>query len=480
MTCLLITTDNTLAKVVGQAVAPNDLHVVSPDDVGNDHFNLVGQAFQIALIDTAEYDISDFRRAVRTVNTPTLAVIDTDDDISTRLTRYDDFMLRTATAEELRMRIRYVTKRQILRAGIDDETRSNAYANFFASAAEGIVVFTKEAKILFANPSAFEILGQNPETVSLENIWDHVAPDERDSLSGLREGFDRGEFPLAIDIHAVRGDGGRIIINCSFAPLIGSEKEVVLTFKNVTDARRIEEELVKTMEFLESLIDASVDGIVATDMSGMIILFNPSAERIYGYHAEDVIGQLMLEDLLHPADCSALKDRLLNQESIGATQRVDPISMEAIGANGESIPIRMSASVIFERNAPSAIVLMFTDLRERVRAERRLAEAQKQLAFNERQAVLAELAGTAAHELNQPLTSMMAYAEMLLRKSGERSDVSKAATVMMQEAERMAEIVKKIGRITKYETKSYVGEQRIFDLDRASESPSNLDKGNEE
>ena len=46
---------------------------------------------------------------------------------------------------------------------------------------------------------------------------------------------------------------------------------------------------------------------------------------------------------------------------------------------------------------------------------------------------------------------------------------SAAAEVIEGEAERMAEIVRKIGKITKYETKSYVGKQKILDLDRASE-----------
>jgi hypothetical protein len=44
--------------------------------------------------------------------------------------------------------------------------------------------------------------------------------------------------------------------------------------------------------------------------------------------------------------------------------------------------------------------------------------------------------------------------------------------VIESEADRMAEIVRKIGKITKYETKSYVGKQKILDLDRASEEPS--------
>ena len=101
--------------------------------------------------------------------------------------------------------------------------------------------------------------------------------------------------------------------------------------------------------------------------------------------------------------------------------------------------------------------------------EQRLLQAQEQLLAQERQAVIAELAGAAAHELNQPLTSVVMSAELLQRKLEPDSAGYGIAEVIRTEAERMAEIVRKIGKITKYETKSYVGQAKILDLDKASE-----------
>ena len=64
----------------------------------------------------------------------------------------------------------------------------------------------------------------------------------------------------------------------------------------------------------------------------------------------------------------------------------------------------------------------------------------------------------------------MGYAELLLRRLDKEKDGAtwSAAEVILGEAERMAEIVRKIGKITKYETKSYVGRARILDLDKAA------------
>ena len=126
------------------------------------------------------------------------------------------------------------------------------------------------------------------------------------------------------------------------------------------------------------------------------------------------------------------------------------------------------ASIIFEGGRATATFGIFTDLRERVRVEQQLAQAQEKLATSEKQALVAELAGATAHELNQPLTSVMGYAELLLRRLPEESQIRRGAEVIHREAERMAEIVRKIGKLTRYETKSYVGEQRILDLDRGS------------
>ncbi|HEV3193267.1 MAG TPA: hypothetical protein VGY54_22315, partial [Polyangiaceae bacterium] len=69
----------------------------------------------------------------------------------------------------------------------------------------------------------------------------------------------------------------------------------------------------------------------------------------------------------------------------------------------------------------------------------------------------------------------MGYAELLKRRLGPDTAAYSAAEVIFNEAERMAEIVRKIGRITKYETKSYVGRARILDLDRSAPPSGNVD-----
>jgi len=237
--------------------------------------------------------------------------------------------------------------------------------------------------------------------------------------------------------------------------------------------RGVASELKKTKEFLESLIEASVDAIVAADLKGKIILYNQGAERIYGYKPEEVVG-LMHVSRLYPEGVASEVMRRIRAPEHGGVGRLESMHSAAVDKAGSVIPISLSAAMIYEHGKPTATVGIFTDLREKLQAEERLLQVQQKLEVSEKQALLAELAGTAAHELNQPLTSVMGYGELLMRRLTPGTPERNAAQVIMQEAERMANLVRKIGKITRYETKSYVGDQRILDLDRASEDPDDV------
>jgi len=232
--------------------------------------------------------------------------------------------------------------------------------------------------------------------------------------------------------------------------------------------RSITAELQRTKNFLENLIDSSVDAIIAADLKGNIILFNKGAERIFGYRAQDVIGKLHVTKL-YPADGAREVMDLLKREGSGGMGRLSTIRKEVFNINGDVVPIHLTAWCVKEGDETVATAGIFTDLRERLKIERKLSQAQEKLLLTEQQAMIAELAGATAHELNQPLTSMMGYAELAKRKLEEPEEVVRVLNIILSEAERMADIIRKIGRITRYETKSYVGEQRIVDIDRSSE-----------
>jgi PAS domain S-box-containing protein len=340
------------------------------------------------------------------------------------------------------------------------------YADYFASAADGLAAVDTEGRLLFGNPRAFELIGLGEDAVLGKKLREFVHEDDVASVRALFAGFSRGEYPRGVDVRVRRGDGALRVMSLSFSPLLDGEGAVLFSFRDVTEERETAAELVKTKEFLQSLIEASVDPIVASDMKGTIILYNKAAERVYGWTAEEVVGKASARLLYPPGGAEAVM-RMIRSPQHGGVGKLDNVRTDAIDRAGNIIPISLSASLVYEGGVPVATFGIFTDLREKLRVEERLAQAQQKLAVTEKQALIAELAGTAAHELNQPLQSVMVYAEMLIRKTEGRQEQTYAKTIL-SEAERMKDIVRKIGKITKYETKTYVGTQRILDLDKSS------------
>ena len=337
------------------------------------------------------------------------------------------------------------------------------YADFFESSADGIVVIDAEGRLLFSNPTARKITGFEEEELRGQTLLDVFWKDGKGDGAVLKESFSRGEFPQGVDVRIHRRDGENLVLSMNFSSVLREEGAILCSFRDVTQERAVEAELLKTKDFLQRVIDSSVDAIISADMDGRVVFFNRAAERIYRREASDVVG--IDVRLLYPKGTAEKLMRLIRD----GKGRVEGLRTEILDGNGAPVPVSFAGALIYDRDVPVGSVGIFTDLREKMRMEQSLKQAQEQLLDQERQAVIAELAGAAAHELNQPLTSVLNYATLLRRLLTEGSQGERAAAVIEQETERMAEIVRKIGKITKYETKSYVGKQKILDLDKSSE-----------
>lgn len=227
--------------------------------------------------------------------------------------------------------------------------------------------------------------------------------------------------------------------------------------------------LPKPDKLLRRVIESSVDAIVASDVRGRLLLFNPAATRITGY-SEAEVGCLTAA-ALYPDDGAKEVMRAIRSSEHGGVGKLFGYRCVLLAKHGLPIPVSLSAALILDRGTPVASVGVFTDIREKLRMEADLDRARAALEERHRQVALAELAGAAAHELNQPLTSVMGYCELLQRRVQTDETASELAGIVVQEARRLASIVQKIGQITRYETQGYVGDARILDLGKATGEP---------
>ena len=106
------------------------------------------------------------------------------------------------------------------------------------------------------------------------------------------------------------------------------------------------------------------------------------------------------------------------------------------------------------------VVISLRDITHRHRLEKERQKAARLTG-------VVELAGTAAHELNQPLTSLLASSEMMGMYQ-EVPDLQRQAARIREDALRLAQLVERFGRIVRYETKEYLPGRRIIDLDKAA------------
>lgn len=161
-------------------------------------------------------------------------------------------------------------------------------------------------------------------------------------------------------------------------------KEYTLDLENKIE--KSTRELRRRSNFLTKVIRSSNDGVVATDEELRIVVFNPGAERIFGFLQEDVIHSRYLSDLL-PKDLVESFQLAMSAER--AFKELPWREVMIVSKNGESIPVMFSGSVLAEGSKKLGTVAFLQDLREIKRLQRELVHSERLAAIGQTVAGLA-------------------------------------------------------------------------------------------
>jgi PAS domain S-box-containing protein len=247
-------------------------------------------------------------------------------------------------------------------------------------AGDGLLVVGPEGNIVYAGRSAADLLGYNRENLVEAAVAGLITEAGRGDFYNLLENARKNPgVRYSMDMAMVPSWNQPLDVECRLI-VDSTTGEAFIGLRDVSLSKLMEKELLKRNQFLRKVIMNSVDGIVASDVSGNILLLNRGAELILGWTEEEVIGRFRVADLFEEGMAHRLEQRLrADDPADGPPGILNSAEITAIAKSGERLPVSLSLSSIYEYDQEVAIVGIFTDLRQRVAMEKALKETRDYL-----------------------------------------------------------------------------------------------------
>jgi two-component system NtrC family sensor kinase len=305
------------------------------------------------------------------------------------------------------------------------------FTELFETLQEGAYFSTPEGRLLDANPALVRVLGYatKEELLALDASRLNVDSTEPPVLGRAPED---GGGVRTREITLRKKDGTpAVFLESSRAVWDASGKLIRFqgTLVDVTERRKLERQLLQQEEFRRCLLESFPDLILVVDLQERYTFVSARVRDLLGYESEDLLDRGISETEDHSPELAALyHDVVSSDRSFGAAE------FSARHRNGSWRTMRASASKLFDADAKLAGVII--SVRD-ITTERKL---EQQIVQSERLAAMGAMIGGVAHELNNPLTSILGVSE-LLQDSQTTDAARKQIGILQQQARRAAEIV---------------------------------------
>lgn len=211
------------------------------------------------------------------------------------------------------------------------------------------------------------------------------------------------------------------------------------------EARMAFQSLREREAHLRSILDTVPDAMIVIDESGAIQSFSSTAERLFGWKADEVIGRNV--SMLMPSPYRERHDASIDRYLTTGEKRIIGIGRIVVGERRDGSTFPMELSVGEMRSGENRFFTGFVrDLTERQKTEARVQELQTELVHMSRLTAMGEMASALAHELNQPLSAISNYMKGSLRLLAASPDpdprLEGAITKASEQALRAGEIIR--------------------------------------
>lgn len=301
----------------------------------------------------------------------------------------------------------------------DEVRRSAEYAERLELLIQGapdyaMVMLDEEGKVSIWNKGAERIFGwAEEEAVGSSHAIFYTAAEREQGVPHRHLERARSEGSVSEERWLVRKDGTDFLAAVTVTPLVGRSDSLngySKVVRDITERHASETAILRRERHLKSILDTVPDAMIVIDERGLITSFSATAEEMFGYREEELLG--INVSLLMPSPDRERHDSYLERYIETGERRIIGIGRVVTGLrkDGRTFPMKLAVgeAVTEDQRVFTGFV---TDLSEQHHTEGRLQELQAELIHVSRLTAMGTMASTLAHELNQPLTAIANYAE---------------------------------------------------------------------
>src|SRR6202140_4744478 len=304
------------------------------------------------------------------------------------------------------------------------------FTELFETLQEGVYFSTPEGRLLDANPALVSMLGYVEKRILLGVEPEALNFDPGQSVLG-RAVDDRGGVRTR-EIKLRRKDGTAAIFLDSSRAVWDTSGNIVRyqgTLVEITEKRRMERQLAQQEEFRRRLLESFPDLILVVDLEERYTFVSSRARDLLGYEPKEMLEKKISDIENHSPEMAALYHAVVSGKQAFASAEYG-----ARHRDGTWRTMRAAGSQLVDADGKiSGIIISVRD----ITVERKL---EQQIVQSERLAAMGAMIGGVAHELNNPLTSILGVSE-LLQDSQTTDAARKQIGILQQQARRAAEIV---------------------------------------